>query len=54
MQARAAAIDEMIASGILDDTFGEKDIVKAELKKMQAAGRVDDELERLKKEVSEQ
>ncbi|MFY9141103.1 MAG: PspA/IM30 family protein [Thermacetogeniaceae bacterium] len=54
MQARAAAIDEMIASGILDDTFGEKDSVEAELKKMQAAGRVDDELARLKKEVGEQ
>lgn len=54
MKARAAAIDEMIASGILDDNFGDKDVVEAELKKMQAAGRVDDELARLKKEVSEQ
>ena len=54
MKARAAAIDEMIASGILDDTFGEQNSIEAELKKMQAAGRVDDELARLKKEVSEQ
>lgn len=53
MQARASAIDELIASGVLEEPLGEKDPVEAELKKMQAAGRVEDELSRLKKEVSE-
>jgi phage shock protein A len=53
MQARASAIDEMIATGVLDDSFGEKDSVEAELKKMQSAGRIEDELARLKKEVNE-
>lgn len=53
MQARAAAIDELIATGVLEDPLGEKDTVEAELKKMQTTGRVEDELARLKKEVTE-
>ena len=53
MQARASAIDELIAAGVLDDPLGEKDSVETELRRIQTDGRVDDELARLKKEVSE-
>lgn len=52
MQSRAAAIDELIETGVLEDNLGEKDEITTELRKMEAAGRVEDELARLKKEVS--
>lgn len=52
MQARAAAIDELITTGVLEDPLDEKDAVEAELKRMQTTGRVEDELARLKKEVT--
>lgn len=52
MQARASAIDELIATGVLDDSLGDKDSVETELRKMQSEGRVDDELARLKNEVT--
>ena len=52
MKARAAAIDELIATGVLEDNLGDKDRVETELRKLGAAGRVEDELARLKKEVT--
>jgi len=52
MQSRAAAIDELIATGVLEDNFGDKDKVETELRKLGAAGQVEDELARLKKEVT--
>lgn len=51
MRARAAAIDELIATGVLEEPPGEKDGIEAELRKMEASGRVEDELARLKREV---
>ncbi|HAA90606.1 MAG: Phage shock protein PspA [Thermoanaerobacterales bacterium 50_218] len=53
MQARAAAIDELIATGVLEERLGEKDRIEAELKKLEAEDRVEDELARLKSEVKE-
>ena len=44
--------DELIATGVLDDSLGDKDSVETELRKMQSEGRVDDELARLKNEVT--
>ncbi|HHW40961.1 MAG TPA: PspA/IM30 family protein [Syntrophomonadaceae bacterium] len=52
MKSRAAAIDELIATGVLEDNLGDKDRVETELRKLGAAGRVEDELARLKKEVT--
>ncbi|MDH7577104.1 MAG: PspA/IM30 family protein [Bacillota bacterium] len=52
MQARAAAIDELITTGVLEEPVEEKDRIEAELRKMEATGRVEDELARLKKEVT--
>ncbi len=52
MQARAAAIDELMATGVLEDRMDEKDRVEAELRKLEATGRVEDELARLKREVT--
>lgn len=52
MKSRAAAIDELIATGVLEDSLGDKDRVETELRKLGAAGRVEDELARLKKEVT--
>ncbi|MDN5347948.1 MAG: phage shock protein [Clostridia bacterium] len=51
MRSRAAAIDELINSGVLEDALGPKDPLEAELKKAAAAGQVEAELERLKKEA---
>ncbi len=51
MRARAAAIDELIATGVLEEPLGEKDGIEAELRKMEASSRVEDELARLKREV---
>mgnify|MGYP000847447679 CR=1 FL=1 len=53
MQARASAIDELISTGVLEEPLGTEDSVETELKKVQSEGRVEDELARLKKEVSE-
>ena len=52
MQARAGAIDELLASGALDDASGTaKDDITAELERMGSDGEVDRELARLKGEL---
>ncbi|MGZ4550836.1 MAG: PspA/IM30 family protein [Blastococcus sp.] len=49
MQARAGAIDELLASGALEDATGSpKDDIQAELDRMSSASSVDAELARLK------
>jgi phage shock protein A len=53
MQARAGAIDELLASGALEDASGTpRDDIQAELDRMGAGGSIDLELERLKGELS--
>src|SRR6266480_3358631 len=53
MQARAGAIDELMASGALDDVTGtQRDDIQAELDRMGAGSSVDLELERLKGELA--
>jgi phage shock protein A len=53
MKARAGAIDELMASGALDDAVGGKrDDIQAELDRMGATGGVDNELERMKRELA--
>jgi phage shock protein A len=52
MQARAGAIDELLASGALEDASGmPRDDIQAELDRMGAGTSVDLELERLKGEL---
>ena len=52
MQARAGAIDELMASGALDDVVsGPRDDIQAELDRMGASHDVDGELERMKAEL---
>jgi phage shock protein A len=52
MQARAGAIDELMASGALDDVTGTgRDDIQAELDQMRGGQDVDLELERLKGEI---
>jgi len=54
MQARAGAIDELMASGALDDMVsGPRDDIQAELDRMGAGHDVDRELERLKGELGQ-
>ncbi|HEY2443496.1 MAG TPA: PspA/IM30 family protein [Streptosporangiaceae bacterium] len=54
MQARAGAIDELLASGALEDASGmPRDDIQAELDRMGASNSVDLELERLKGELSQ-
>jgi len=54
MKARAGAIDELMASGALDDMVsGPRDDIQAELDRMGASSGVDAELERLKGELSQ-
>jgi phage shock protein A len=53
MQARAGAIDELLASGALEDASGmPRDDIQAELDRMGAGTSVDLELERLKGELA--
>jgi phage shock protein A len=53
MKARAGAIDELMASGALDDVVsGPRDDIQAELDRMGASHGVDNELERMKAEIS--
>lgn len=54
MRARAAAIDELEEKGTLDDAWGNEDPLEQELRRTTAQGRVQQELERLKKEVNKQ
>ncbi len=54
MQARAGAIDELMASGALDDMVsGPHDDIQAELDRMGAGHGVDNELERMKAELTQ-
>jgi len=54
MKARASAIDELMASGALDDMVGgPRDDIQAELDRMGAGSGVEAELERLKNELGQ-
>lgn len=54
MQARAGAIDELMASGALDDPTGQsKDDITRELEQMAATSEVDDQLSRMKSELGQ-
>ena len=54
MQARAGAVDELIASGALDDVVsGPRDDIQTELDRMGAGHDVDNELERMKAELDQ-
>jgi Phage shock protein A (IM30), suppresses sigma54-dependent transcription len=53
MQARAGAIDELMASGALDDAVGgQRDDIQSELDMMSASSDVESELSRLKGEIT--
>jgi phage shock protein A len=53
MQARAGAIDELMASGALDDAVGgRRDDIQGELDMMAASSDVENELSRLKGEIA--
>src|SRR6202035_4767939 len=53
MQARAGAIDELLASGALEDHVGGgQDYIQAELDKLGASSGVDSELEAMKREIA--
>jgi phage shock protein A len=53
MQARAGAIDELLASGALEDHVGGgQDYIQAELDKLGASSDVDAELARMKGEIA--
>jgi len=51
MQARAGAMDELIASGTLEDFTSDKTQLDRELAQMSSQSQVDSDLERLKAEV---
>src|ERR671931_35703 len=51
MQARAAAIDELVAAGSLDDLTSNQTQLDRELAQLSSQSQVDQELERLKAEV---
>jgi phage shock protein A len=51
MQARAAAVDELVASGTLEDYTSSGTDLDRELAKVSAGQQVDDELERMKNEL---
>jgi phage shock protein A len=51
MQARAGAIDELLASGALDDFSGPRDDIQAELDSMGSGADVELELQRLRGEL---
>jgi phage shock protein A len=54
MQARAGAIDELMASGALDDSVsGPRDDIQAELDRLGAGHGVDRELEQMKAEIAQ-
>src|ERR1700683_692520 len=52
MQARAGAIDELMASGALDDLGGRRDDIQAELDQLSANSDVETELHRLRGEIA--
>ena len=51
MQARAGAVDELLASGVLEDVGGDTDDIQKELDEAGAAAGVDKELAALKAEI---
>ncbi|HLI16308.1 MAG TPA: PspA/IM30 family protein [Acidimicrobiales bacterium] len=51
MQARASAVDELLASGALTDLSGSSDPIQAELDKAQQSGQVELELAQLKSQL---
>jgi phage shock protein A len=51
MQARAGAIDELLASGVLEDVGGDTDDIQQELDEAGTAAQVDKELAALKAEI---
>jgi phage shock protein A len=51
MRARAGAIDELIASGVLDDVTDSRDSIDRELEQLSVSGGVEDELSKLKAEL---
>ncbi|MFC0861103.1 PspA/IM30 family protein [Sphaerimonospora cavernae] len=53
MQARAGAIDELLASGALDDFTGQRDDIQAELDRMGAGSDVELEIARMKAELGQ-
>ncbi|MBP2702497.1 PspA/IM30 family protein [Microbispora sp. RL4-1S] len=53
MQARAGAIDELLASGALDDFTGQRDDIQAELDRMGGGNDVELELARMKAELGQ-
>ncbi|WP_327044982.1 PspA/IM30 family protein [Microbispora sp. NBC_01189] len=53
MQARAGAIDELLASGALDDFTGQRDDIQAELDRMGGGQDVELELARMKAELGQ-
>lgn len=52
MRSRAAAIDELIEAGVLEENLESGDSVETELRRIETASRVEEELARLKKEVT--
>jgi phage shock protein A len=54
MQARAGAVDELLASGALDDVTGTaRDDIQSELDRMASTTGVEAELERMKMELGQ-
>lgn len=51
MQARAAAVDELVAAGTIEDFTSDKTQVERELAELSASSQVDEELAKLKAEV---
>jgi phage shock protein A len=53
MQARAGAIDELLASGALEDFTGQRDDIQAELDRMGAGSDVELEIAKMKAEIGQ-
>ena len=53
VQARAAAVDELTASGALEDFSAQGDDLDRQLAQVSQAGQVDDELEKMKAELGQ-
>ena len=51
MQARAGAVDELLASGVLEDVGGDTDDIQQELEETSTAAGVDKELAALKAQL---
>lgn len=52
LRARAAAIDELVEKGVLEEAWGNEDRLERELRQMAAKEKVEGELARLKQEVA--